>query len=930
MVSILIRSMDRAFLTQALDSVALQTYSNIEVVVIAVRPEHRSLPSHCGPFPMRLVETDAMVPRSAAANRAMAHAQGEFLIFLDDDDWMMPGHIDRLAQVLGKHGQAFAAYTGIGLVDADGKSLGQAFDLPFDAVRQMAGNLTPIHAVLFKATVLANGCHFDETLDRLEDWDFWLQIGKLAPMVHLPGISAVYRIHESSGVHNDAGIAGAATGRIYQKWEESWSPQQISQIMQRVWMYPDLEALLNATQEKVALLEHIRAGMQTTIAEQATSIAEQSSFIADQASCITEQSQSIDQLQELGESLSKQLIKTTTDLERSEGVRLAVLNSRFWRMTQPLRMLATQVKAIRSSSLWDPWDALKQFRLSKSIGRFFHLCNVFFTEGSHGLQREWAPEPVAAPTPGQLYRAWTQTHDVLSDNALASLGATAAKWDHHPLISIVMPVYNPPVDLLDAAVTSVKNQIYPHWELCIADDASSNEEVWLLLQRLALSDKRIKIVRRETNGHISHASNSALELATGEFMALMDNDDILPRDALYWVAEATIRVPDVQIIYSDEDKLDAKGERYEPYLKSDWNYTLFLGHNLISHLGVYRLQLVRELGGFRVGLEGSQDYDLALRCIEKIAPTQIVHIPRVLYHWRAIESSTALNIESKPYALDAGQAALQDHLVRIGSKAVAQRLPSLNYRCVRPDLAVGEALTIVLVRPEGEPPSKDQPEWLRLADFYNAEVLNCTDNAAALNACIAAAKGTLVALIRSDISPRDPSALSELIGYAQEEKTGAVAGTVRDTWGQLQCGGLILCQTNIASVLHKNLTLSSHGYMGRGFLAQELSALTMDCIVFRKDVFVAHGGFDADLGVSPEGAVAWCLRLREQGYRMIWCPQASWVSSTATKPHSPTQVELRRQFFMNRYGNQYANWLLRDPAYHPAFEANNGDFALPN
>ena len=919
--------MDRAFLTQALDSVALQTYANIEVVVVAVRPGHRSLPSHCGSFPLRLVETDALVPRSAAANRGMAHAHGEFLIFLDDDDWMMPGHIERLAQVLCKHGQAFAAYTGIGLVDADGKPMGQTFDLPFDAIRQMAGNLTPIHAVLFRATVLAKGCHFDEALDRLEDWDFWLQMAKLAPMVHLPGVSAVYRIHESSGVHNDAGTAGAATGRIYQKWEATWSPEQISQIMQRVWMHPELETRLNETREQLALREQLLAQHQSTITELNGSIAEQNSFIADQASCITEQSQSIEQLQALGESLSKRLIQTTTDLERSEGVRLAVLNSRFWRMTQPLRWLATQVKAIRHSKLWDQWA---EFRLGKSINRFFKLCQIFLSDGSHGLQREWAPEPAAAPTPAQLYRAWTQTHDVLSDAALASLGATAAQWDRHPLISIVMPVYNPPVDLLDAAVTSVKNQIYPHWELCIADDASTNGEVWLLLQRLALSDKRIKIVRRETNGHISHASNSALELATGEFMALMDNDDILPRDALYWVAEATKRVPDVQIIYSDEDKLDANGERYEPYLKSDWNYTLFLGHNLISHLGVYRLQLVRELGGFRVGLEGSQDYDLALRCIERIAPHQIVHIPRVLYHWRAIESSTALNIESKPYALDAGQAALQDHLARIGSKAVAQRLPSLNYRCVRGDVAVDENLSIVLVRPEGDSATRDRPDWLARDEFQRVEVLYCTDNAAALNACISAAKGTLVALIRSDIAPHDPSALLELLGYALEEKIGAVAGTVRDTWGHLQCGGLILNQTNIASVLHKNLPPNNHGYMGRGFLAQELSALTMDCVVFRKELFVAHGGFDADLGVSPEGAVAWCLRLREKGYRMVWCPEAKWLSSADAKPHSPTQAVLRRQFFMNRYGQQFANWLIRDPAYHPAFDVTNGDFALPN
>nr|WP_315488475.1 glycosyltransferase [uncultured Rhodoferax sp.] len=916
MVSVLIRSMDRAFLAQALGSVALQTYPNIEVVVLAVRPNHTALDSLCGKFPLRLVVSDETLLRSAAANRAMAAARGEFLIFLDDDDWMMPGHIARLVEVLTRLPQTQAVYTGIGLVDAEGKPMGQTFDLPFDPIRQMAGNLTPIHAVLFRASVLSQGCHFDEALDRLEDWDFWLQIANLAPMVHLPGVSAVYRIHESSGVHNEAGPEGAASRRIYEKWEPYWTQQQIAQIMQRVWSHPEMETRLNALHEQLSLTQQSLAIARQSLEAQQSTITEQNAFIADQASCITEQTGSIEQLQQIGESLSQSLIRTTAELKRSEGIRLAVLNSRFWRMTSPLRWLAIQVKAVFFHPDW---------------GRVMRFPRVLFREGPSGVRRRLQhQQTVGTPSQGDIYRNWARTHDTLPDSSLAQLGSTVSSWSHRPLISIVMPVYNPPLDLLDAAISSIKQQIYPQWELCIADDASTNPEVWLLLQRLALSDKRIKTVRRETNGHISQASNSALALASGEFIALMDNDDILPPDALYWVAEATVRTPDVQVIYSDEDKLDSHGERFDAYFKSDWNYTLFLGHNMISHLGVYRTQLVRDVGGFRLGLEGSQDYDLALRCIERITDSQIIHIPRVLYHWRAIESSTALNIESKPYALDAAQRALQDHLERIGSTAKAERMPSLNYRCVRTTDSPENSLSLVLVHSEGEPPIGNTQTWTADANLNIAEVLCSQDNAQALNTVIASAKGKLVALVRAGLKPTKPAALAELVGYALEARTGAAGGTVRIPSGGLISGGLVLNQANITSTLHLGLPEGNHGYMGRGFLAQELSAVAMDCVVLRKEVFISHGGFDADLGISPIGAAAWCLRLRELGLRVIWCPDAAWLATEDYRPPSTTQIALQRQIFMNRYGGQYANWLLRDPAYHPLLDATAADFSLPD
>lgn len=877
LVSILIRSTDRAYLAEALDSVALQTWPNIEVLVVAATPGHQALPARCGRFPLRLLTTDAALRRSAAANRALAEAHGDFLLFLDDDDWLMPSHVARLAQVLSQQPHALAAYTGISLVDAAGRPLGQAFELPFDAIRQQAGNLTPIHAVLFSARVLAQGCRFDETLDRYEDWDFWLQLGRLGPMVHVPGVSGAYRIHDSSGVHADAGPLGDATARIYQKWQQEWTPETMGSLMQRVWSHTELETQLATSRQQLAATqeaaEHDRRVMTQAIEQQ-----------------------------------QQQLEQQRQGLEQTTAYLAGVLNSRSWRVTRPLRQISawlqrpTRLQRLRDILAAEGWRGL-----------------------SYRLRQRW---PSSGESRAMDYGRWVREYDTPTPDRLAQQRKSMAEWRHTPLISIVMPVYNPPLELLKEAVHSVQAQIYPHWELCIADDASPDEGVWRLLQELAGQDGRIRLVRRGTNGHISHASNSALELAQGEFVALMDNDDLLPADALYWVAQAVNQRPTVQVIYSDEDKLDAQGQRFGPYFKPDWNYTLFLGHNLISHLGVYRTRLMRDVGGFRAGFEGSQDYDLALRCIERVAPAEIAHIPRVLYHWRAIEGSTALATEAKPYALTSAQRALQEHRQRIGQPAEVTILPSWNYHCQRPDPGATDRLSLVLVRASDAATGLPAPAWTAEPAFGVHEVLSCTADAASIQAALNRAQGTLVALVRADLQPAGPQALLELARHALEPGTGMAAGTVRDTAGRLVTGGLILNSTTVAAVLLPGLPEGNTGYMGRGLLTQELSAAAMDCMVMRKRLLETSVRLDETLGISPPGAAAACLQLREQGLRIVWCPQAVWTETESARRPAPEALEALRRAFMTRYGKRYAGWLQHDPAYHPLLDAVRADFTL--
>ena len=237
------------------------------------------------------------------------------------------------------------------------------------------------------------------------------------------------------------------------------------------------------------------------------------------------------------------------------------------------------------------------------------------------------------------YRAWTARYDTIDENDRGVIARDIAGLSDPPLISVVMPVYQTPEPFLRAAIDSVRQQLYPHWQLCIADDASTEQHVRAVLEHYREIDRRIEICYRGDNGHVSAASNSALDLAKGEFVALLDHDDLLPEHALYLVARAVVADPDLDLIFSDEDEIDATGTRFGPHFKPDWNPDLMLSRNMFSHLGVFRRSLVEAIGGFREGYEGSQDYDLVLRAAARTSPERIRHIPHVLYHQRAVSGS---------------------------------------------------------------------------------------------------------------------------------------------------------------------------------------------------------------------------------------------------------------------------------------------------
>jgi len=362
LVSVLIRSMDRQYLQEALDSVALQTYPHIEVVVVAAKTGHQNLPARCGPFELRLIPTDLPLQRGQAANRALSHARGEFLLFLDDDDWLLPGHVARLAHVLRHLPASLAAYTGVTLLGPGGEPQGQVMDLPYDAIRLLAGNLMPIHAVLFSQKLHALGCQFDESLSLHEDWDFWLQVARHTAFAHVPGVSAAYRMSHSSGVHTDSVQTLNSIQTIFDKWQTRWEPRQAIQLMQRVRSHDDVELRLAEKNKALEKSDEALVQQRQVVQQQAVNIdqllsqAGQHRIHSDQQRRLLEQDLARTEQQRVHSEALRQLAQQ--ELARSEEQRVqlefqatrhardiaGLMASSSWRVTAPLRWLAARIR----------------------------------------------------------------------------------------------------------------------------------------------------------------------------------------------------------------------------------------------------------------------------------------------------------------------------------------------------------------------------------------------------------------------------------------------------------------------------------------------------------------------------------------------------------------------------------------------------------
>jgi GT2 family glycosyltransferase len=440
---------------------------------------------------------------------------------------------------------------------------------------------------------------------------------------------------------------------------------------------------------------------------------------------------------------------------------------------------------------------------------------------------------------------------------------------------------------------------------------------------------------------------------------LLDHDDLLSEHALFWTADAIDKFPDSSFIYSDEDKLGDSGKRVAPYFKCDWNEDLFLSCNMACHLGVFKTVLLRQIGGFRVGFEGAQNWDLVLRCLGEIEPGKIRHIPRVLYHRRSHAGSTGESIAAKPYGFDVGERALTESLVRRGISARVEAVGTVyRARYALPDSPplvsliiptrngvdlVRQCITSVLQKttyPIYEillvDNGSDDPEALNYFKSLesDARIRILRDdrpfNYSALNnGAVKLARGQLLALLNNDIEVISPDWLSEMVSHALRPGIGAVGARLWYRNDTLQHGGVILGIGGVAGHSHKHLPRGNPGYVGRANLVQSLSAVTGACLVIRKAIYEEVGGLnEKDLQVAFND-IDFCLRVRNGGYRNIWTPYAElYHHESATRGYDVTPE--KQAIFVREMGYMKQRWgdqLLNDPAYSPNLTLENENFS---
>jgi glycosyltransferase involved in cell wall biosynthesis len=558
------------------------------------------------------------------------------------------------------------------------------------------------------------------------------------------------------------------------------------------------------------------------------------------------------------------------------------------------------------------------------------------------------------------YASWIRYYDQLQRKDLQRIREQIARFDFSPLISVLLPVYNSNLRWLRRAILSVQKQLYPRWELCIVDDASTDRKLWPFLKRCARRDPRIKVMRRTENGHISVASNDALHLANGDFVALLDHDDELAPTALYFVALALNQNRDLQLLYSDEDKVDAQNRRSEPYFKSDWNPELFLAQNFISHLSAYRTDLVRRLGGFRIGFEGSQDYDLALRCIEQIPPKDIEHLPWVLYHWRTTDESTASCATAKPYAQQAAQRAVQEHLDRTGitgtvvpthgvylqtKYAVPPGRPMVSIviptrdqasslkKCIDSIFHKTDYRTFELIILDNESCDNETLEFLaelKKHERVHVERIESAFNYSRLNnRGVELSHGSFIALLNNDVEVINDDWLSEMVSRAMQSEVGMVGARLWYPNGMIQHGGVILGAGGIAGHAHAGLRRDDPGYFARAHLAQNVSAVTAACALVRREVYLQLGGFDENLAVTFND-VDFCLRLRQAGYRIVWTPHAELIHHESASRGFDDSTPKQNRFLseVDYMNSKWGDVLQRDPFYNPNLSLGENLFTL--
>ena len=675
----------------------------------------------------------------------------------------------------------------------------------------------------------------------------------------------------------------------------------------------------------------------------------------------------IEAAQRKAEAEAEVAAETIRSLENSVAAAEARASHHAASRAREVEALLTRLHEIELSTTWRLTAPLRSFltrhpRLARTARRGLKTTYWAVTlQLPRRLRQRQDLQAAAGPLfagEDTSYDRWVELYDTVSEGDFEAMRRLIAGLEYAPLISVVLPVHETPEHLLRAAFDSVVAQAYENWELCVADDASTAPHVTRTLDEYAARDTRIKRVRLSEGGGTSVASNAALELATGDFVALLDHDDELRPNALLMVAWALNRDPDTVFLYSDEDKLDERGRRYDPYFKPDWNPALVLAQNYPCHLSAFRRDRALEVGGFRPEFDGSQDWDLILRLTHGIDPARIVHIPHILYHWRAIATSTARAGAAKPHTVAAGTRAVTDHLKAAGVDAdvsvVGNAFQRVRYTlpdpappveviiptafshehvesCLRGllDLTSYPNVHVTLVVNEGATKTPAKATLMeKIAEDRRVDVLTYPDRpfnySWTNNMAIGKTAAEIICLLNDDVLVINRDWLDGMVGHVLQEGVGAVGALLYYPNDTVQHGGVILGGGGVADHFHRNLPRGEPGYFARAWLDQDLSCVTAGCMVLRREAFTDAGGFDETLAIAFND-VDFCIRLRQQGWRIVWTAAAELYHQESISlgrhdsPERADEFEREARALLDRWGKT----LVSDPHYNPNLSLNH-------
>lgn len=561
-----------------------------------------------------------------------------------------------------------------------------------------------------------------------------------------------------------------------------------------------------------------------------------------------------------------------------------------------------------------------------------------------------------AAEPEEFYQIWINKNEP-NEEELEKQKNT--KFDINPKISIIIPMYNTPEKFFEELVDELIEQTYPNWELCLADGSPEKNEK---LEKIYKKDKRIKYKFIGKNKGISGNTNAALELATGDFIALLDHDDLLPRFSLYEIVKCINKNPDVDFIYTDEDKFEELGgKRYDPYFKSDFAPDTLRANNFICHFSIFKKELMNELGGFRSEFDGAQDYDIILRMSEKAK--KIIHIPKILYHWRVHALSTAKSGgTAKPYAYEAGIKAVQAHIDRIGLKGEVVSGNTLGTYKVNYEIKGNPKVSIII-------PNKDYASTLKvclksikkLTTYENYEIIVVENNSEEqktfdyydeingkdkikvvkypekgfnyskiINYGVANSDGEYIIQLNNDTELITPNWIEEMLGFAQREDVGAVGAELFYPDKSIQHAGIIIGIGGVAGHVFRNIPHGMHGYFSKDAMIQNMSAVTAACIMASRKMYEAVGNMDEKFEVAFND-VDFCLKIREQGKLIVYNPYVQFIHYESKSRGFEDTLEKQKRFKgeVERFQKKWKKILKDgDPYYNINLRLDNDQCAI--